>query len=279
MARIRTIKPEFFHDEDVAALPLVDRLVYIGLWTVADKAGRLEDRPRRLKALLLPYDDADLNAILARLIDAHFVLRYAVDGGRYLQIRTWDKHQRPHHTEPESTYPPPPPPVPPTLEGVGKGRGREVTFDKSKVASPSEDGAETVVAPLSDGVSAPARSKADAFAAAWNEVTSLPIGRCRELTPRRRTAIAARLRERTLEDWREVFARIQASAFCRGDNERGWHADIDFVLQPDTAAKVLEGKYDDRPSRAVVAGPPVAVSQETWAEARQRQLAALRGAS
>ena len=47
-----------------------------------------------------------------------------------------------------------------------------------------------------------------------------------------------------------MFARIQASAFCRGDNERGWVADFAWVIgSPDVAVKVLEGKYDNRPRR------------------------------
>jgi hypothetical protein len=56
----------------------------------------------------------------------------------------------------------------------------------------------------------------------------------------------ARLRERPLEEWRPIFQRINASDFCRGQNDRGWIATFDWALQPDTAAKVLEGKYDNR---------------------------------
>lgn len=108
MARIRTIKPQFFTNEDLAELSYGDRLLFVGLWTAADKGGRLEDRPKRLKAALFPYDDFDVDEGLGRLANAKFIERYDGNRQRLIQIRTWDKHQRPHHTEPESEYPPPP---------------------------------------------------------------------------------------------------------------------------------------------------------------------------
>lgn len=50
----------------------------------------------------------------------------------------------------------------------------------------------------------------------------------------------------SLEEWREVVLKIAASDFCCGKNDRGWVASFDFLLKPDTALKVLEGKYDNR---------------------------------
>lgn len=98
MGRIRTIKPSFFSDEELADLPALDRLLFIGLWTEADSEGRLEDRPRRLKAILLPYDDHNVDEALTRLHESGFIVRYVVDDGvkeeRFIQVRTFDKHQR-----------------------------------------------------------------------------------------------------------------------------------------------------------------------------------------
>ena len=67
MARIRTIKPDFFTNEQVAALPYEWRLLFVGVWTQADREGRLEDRPMRLKAALFPYDSIDVDAGLTQL--------------------------------------------------------------------------------------------------------------------------------------------------------------------------------------------------------------------
>jgi hypothetical protein len=105
LQRIRTIKPEFFVHEEVAAVSFAARLLYIGLWTVADRAGRLEDRPARLKALLFPYDPVDVDRLLEELNAHGFIRRYHVDDGRYLDIPTFEKHQRPSPREAAAQYP------------------------------------------------------------------------------------------------------------------------------------------------------------------------------
>jgi hypothetical protein len=105
MARIRTIKPEFFTDEDIAALPPLCRLAFQGLWCQADREGRVEDRPKRLKTQVLPYDDADMEVILAALADRKFIVRYEVQGRRLIQVRTWVRHQMPGRDEPPSELP------------------------------------------------------------------------------------------------------------------------------------------------------------------------------
>lgn len=76
MARIRTIKPEFFKNEQLAELPAMSRLLFIGLWTLADRAGRLEDRPKRIKADVFPYDNMDVEKALNDLQSKGFIIRY-----------------------------------------------------------------------------------------------------------------------------------------------------------------------------------------------------------
>src|SRR5215831_9444642 len=61
MQRIRTIKPDFFLSDDVLALSFPARLLFIGLWTCADREGRLEDRPAFLKRVLLPDDPVEID--------------------------------------------------------------------------------------------------------------------------------------------------------------------------------------------------------------------------
>ena len=107
MARIRTIKPGFFKNEQLAELSFAHRLLFAGLWTLADRDGRLEDRPKRIKADLFPYDDVDVAAMLndmARGTDS-LIVRYEVDGRGYIWIRKFGEHQRPHYSEPPSVYP------------------------------------------------------------------------------------------------------------------------------------------------------------------------------
>lgn len=146
MARIRTIKPEFFqhaelYDAELASgLPL--RIAFAGLWTVADKAGRFEWRPRQLKLNVLPYDDVDFAAVLSALESAGFVQRYVAEAKEFGCIPSWEKHQHRNVREPDSTIPGPDEAVygqvrapdeagactcsvPDQAAGKGKGKGRE----------------------------------------------------------------------------------------------------------------------------------------------------------
>ena len=106
MARARNIKPGFFTNEDLVELPFEARLLFIGLWTEADRAGRLEDRPKRLKMALFPADNVDVDALLDDLARMGFIRRYVAGGARVIQVVNWSKHQNPHHTEKASVLPP-----------------------------------------------------------------------------------------------------------------------------------------------------------------------------
>jgi hypothetical protein len=109
MARVRMLSPAFFKNEDLASLPFEARLLFAGLWGLADREGRLEDRPRRIAVDVFPYDhQLDVDSLLTKLHDAGFIERYVVDGARYLQIVTFLKHQRPHMREAASVIPPAP---------------------------------------------------------------------------------------------------------------------------------------------------------------------------
>lgn len=111
MARIRTIKPEFFRHEGLfeaertSGLPL--RVAFAGLWTVADREGRFRWRPRQLKLDVLPFDEADFAKVLDTLEAAGFVGRYAEAGEEYGYIPTWHKHQVVNNRETPSALPAP----------------------------------------------------------------------------------------------------------------------------------------------------------------------------
>ncbi len=107
MARSRNIKPGFFTNDELAEIEPLGRLLFAGLWTIADREGRLEDRPKRIKAEILPYDDCDVDYLLQQLHDRNFILRYEVNGKRYIQVVNFKKHQNPHVKEPPSTIPAP----------------------------------------------------------------------------------------------------------------------------------------------------------------------------
>lgn len=105
MARIRTIKPDFFIDDKIGDLTVMARLLFVGLWCLADKAGRLEDNPKKIKVQILPYDNANTDLLLSEIGEKGLIVRYEVDGKNYIQISNFLKHQRPHHTEKDSDFP------------------------------------------------------------------------------------------------------------------------------------------------------------------------------
>lgn len=105
MARARNIKPGFFSNDELVELPFETRLLFIGLWTIADREGRLLDRPKKIKMDIFPGDSVEVDACLGQLAASGFIDRYEAAGTRAIQIVNWDKHQNPHVKEAPSTIP------------------------------------------------------------------------------------------------------------------------------------------------------------------------------
>jgi hypothetical protein len=94
-------------NEFLAELSPLDRLLFVYLWMLADRDGRLEDRPKKIKAKALAYDpEADVDTMLNDLQSRGFLVRYAVDGRKFIQIVNFSKHQKPHSNETKSEIPP-----------------------------------------------------------------------------------------------------------------------------------------------------------------------------
>lgn len=112
MARSRNIKPGFAKNEYLAQKSHLARLLFVMLPTIADREGRLEDRPLRIKGELFPYEQIDVDALLDELStpshgeDHPFISRYEIDGSRYIQITKFDENQNPHKEEKPSGIPP-----------------------------------------------------------------------------------------------------------------------------------------------------------------------------
>lgn len=107
MSRARNIKPGFFRNADLVELPVETRLLFVGLWTLADREGRLADRPKQIKMEIYPADAFDVGAMLDELQGAGFIERYVSNEIKYIQIVNFTKHQNPHRDEKASTIPAP----------------------------------------------------------------------------------------------------------------------------------------------------------------------------
>ena len=142
MARIRSIKPEFFRHEALyeaereTKLPL--RLAFAGLWTAADREGRFRWAPRQLKLDCLPYDECDFSRVLDALLTRGFIVKYECDGKEFGCIPSWHQHQVINNREKASDLPAPneintltrearvgDAPSTPLVQVQGEGKGKE----------------------------------------------------------------------------------------------------------------------------------------------------------
>ena len=164
MARARTIKQGFFTNDELGHLDPRVHLLFAGLWTIADRDGRLLDRPEKIRADVMPLRRVNVDDGLRQLAEHGFIQRYIVDGIACIQVVNWKKHQRPHVNEPASELPPPlpsnsekigknPESLAPNSEKIGKTRSSHAPVPVSGLRSP-------VVGPLSLDVTGETRARA-----------------------------------------------------------------------------------------------------------------------
>ena len=152
MARARNIKPSFFKNELLAEMDAFDRLLFVGLWCLADREGRIEDRPKRIKMELFPCDGYDVDAGLRNLEKHGFVIRYQAGEVAVVSVINFHKHQTPHGTEKDSELPDENGELTVherTNTGYvsGKKRTNNVNSQERNVHPPLDNGAETVNPP------------------------------------------------------------------------------------------------------------------------------------
>jgi hypothetical protein len=157
MARIRTIKPEFWTDEALSECSPTSRLLFIATWNFADDYGNLEASVRQLKAQVFPYDTLDITPLVQELVNAGLLIPYGHEGKNYLHIKGFDKHQK---VEKKSAAKHPPfTGSPPTLRIVGEssasscgslleGKGREESKTAADAAAPKAKRTRTEKHPL-----------------------------------------------------------------------------------------------------------------------------------
>ena len=136
MARARNIKPGFFKNEVLGVADPLYSLLFEGLWVLADRAGRLEDRPLRIKGEIFPYRDGlNVDAMLNWLESNGFIRRYTAQGKKCILVLEFVKHQNPHKNEAESELPAPldectkPEEIGTTTEIIGSTRADSLSSD------------------------------------------------------------------------------------------------------------------------------------------------------
>ena len=239
--RSRTIKPSFFVSEDLSELPFEARLIFAGLWTLADREGRLEDKPKQIKALLMPYDDIDMNKILTLLNKRTVIQRYEINGQRLINIPNFSVHQKVHPHEAQSLLAAP-------QQDKTLSQNVITSNDKSRQGIPLQEverereQEKEIVQEVEKGVMD--------FVKKYHQIC-VGFKTVRIINKSRQAKIQARLKELsqagvTVE---EYMQKIANSLFLRG--ERGdWNgADFDFIIGAENIGKILEGRYDNRQTK------------------------------
>lgn len=154
MARIRTIKPDFFTSEDIVSLSPLARLLYIALWCEADREGRFTWRPATFKLRYFPGDKVSIEKLGRELTDRSLVVQY---GNGLAYIPTFLSHQHVNPREAVSCLPVPDASARVTDAQVGregrKGKeGKEVARDaEASCAVEPVNGNAVAYIPLNDG--------------------------------------------------------------------------------------------------------------------------------
>jgi hypothetical protein len=151
MARCRNVKPNFFRNEVLAAAAPHARLLFVGLWCLADRRGLLEDRPARIRADIFPYETVDIEALLSELADAvdedgspAFVERYTAGGRRFIRIVNFRRHQYPNAKEKDDATLLPP-----------ENTNKSAEHSADTMPEPCQHGSDTPVLPLNRITSPP----------------------------------------------------------------------------------------------------------------------------
>lgn len=264
--RARNIKPGFYSNEDLAECSMAARLLAPGLWMLADRDGRLEDRPKRIKGEIFRFDNIDVEPLLAELEAYKHIVRYQISDVNYIQILRFKEHQSPHYSEKESIIPH----IPQNYSGKLLSLSNNIPQPQppDSLNPDSLNPEEGIVGLATD----PPAVKTDfpKIISVWNEILGDVCPRIQRLTDQRKRLIASRMIDsfgKEISQWQDYCKTIRGSPFCSGENDRGWRANIDWALKPQTVAKVLEGLYaaNDKPLQASPTRTDLAIE-----EARKR---------
>jgi len=253
MARIRSIKPEFWTSEQIADCSPIARLLFIGIWSFSDDAGVHPANIKRLKMEIFPGDDISVDqvgALVAELMAAGLLVAYEGSGSQYWRVTGWhhQKIDQPTYKHPDETgnIPNSPPKrrsfgeqapsaqvvFTPGEEGKGEeGRGED---DKNLEGTSVPNCPHMKIVTLYNTIIAAGGLATEANLSLWANSD-------------RATALQARWKEdpkrQNLEWWQGLFEYIAKSDFLMGKTDKPFKLDAGWILKRSNFIKILEGKY------------------------------------
>lgn len=251
MARKRMIDPNIWQSEDFSKLSTLGKLVFIGLFSLADDEGRGRSNPVYLKSTLFPYEEGirstDIDKTLSEISSNMSVIFYSCDGSSYYSLynwNTWQKIDRPTESK-----------IPEYDE-----KTMQRLFDEH-----STNPRRVIVSNRKEDNRKEKEDKRIEVKEIYNEYCpNLP--QVQKLTEKREKAIDKFLKEFTKEQFIEICKIANSTDFLIGKNDNGWKADFDFLMRKDKATNVLEGKYNSSKSENGIND-----FKELWEEAKNDQ--------
>ena len=228
MARKRMIDPNIWQSEDFSKLSTLGKLVFIGLFSLADDEGRGRCNPVYLKSTLFPYEEGirstDIDKTLSEISSNMSVIFYSCDGSSYYSLLSWDTFQKIDRASASR--------IPEYDEKTMQRLFDEHSTSGRRVVAPNrrEDNRKEK------------EDKRNRIKEIYNQTCS-NLPQIQKLTEKRERAIDNFLKEFTTEQFEQICKIANSSEFLTGKNNRAWKADFDFLIKTDKATSVLEGKY------------------------------------
>lgn len=228
MARKRMIDPNIWQSEDFSKLSTLGKLVFIGLFSLADDEGRGRCNPVYLKSTLFPYEEgirsADIDKTLSEISSNMSVIFYTYDGSSYYSLLSWNTFQkidRPSESK-----------IPEYDENTMGRLFDEHSTKPRRAISPN----------IKEDNIKEKEYKRNKIKDIYNKnCPNLP--QVQKLTEKREKAIDKFLKEFSEEQFIQICQIANNTDFLIGKNDEGWKADFDFLMRTDKATNILEGKY------------------------------------
>lgn len=236
MARKRMIDPNIWQSEDFGKLSNLAKIVFIGLFSLADDEGRGKANPMLLKSMLFPYNEklrsADVEVALSEISRNMSTIFYSYNETWYYSLLSWNVFQK-----------------------IDKpSESQIIAFDENnkdirRLFDEGSTNASRGVAPNRKEenrkeIEIENEKKRIEVKRIYNEFcTNLP--QVQKITEKRESAIDRYLKEFTLEQFEEICKIANKSKFLTGNNDRHWKADFDFLMRIDKSTNILEGKYNN----------------------------------
>jgi hypothetical protein len=234
LARIRTIKPEFFRHHELYLAEIEDkmplRVAFAGLWTAADREGRFRWIPEELKLDCLPYDKIEFQRVLIALTTRGFIEKYTVNGHDYGWIPGFPRHQVINNKERPSHLP--------SIEESDTLTRDERVSDASLTRINLDQGEGKGKEQGKEGN----KDICQLIADEWNATRG--VKQIRKIDHSRTQKLKSRLNDWQW-DWKSALKKFPLQCFSNGN---GWLPNFDWFLRPETVNSILEGKYDFTPS-------------------------------